>query len=187
MIEKAKEIKMIKSIFQTMVLNKKGMKNICSIKEKVFAIFFLVTNILFPILFCVSVGFITKKYSVIECFWISVSEIKNTIFFNLLLYCFLLAAFYIQSKGKKYFGLLFKNIVAMNFVYPIFSAMEYFLQNVIFSILAILYYIVFTILFLKTNIVDENLTAGKQKVCIIFSFIIMLVVYGFVYKLLLMN
>ena len=65
--------------------------------------------------------------------------------------------------------------------------MEYFLQNVIFSILAILYYIVFTILFLKTNIVDENLTADKQKVCIISSFIIMLVVYGFVYKLLLMN
>ena len=103
---------MIKSILQIMVLNKKGMKNICSIKEKVFAIFFLVTNILFPMLFCVSVGFITKKYAVIECFWISVSEIKNTIFFNLLLYCFLLAAFYIQSKGKKYFGLLFKNIVA---------------------------------------------------------------------------
>lgn len=120
MIKKAKEIKMIKSILQTMVLNKKGMKNICSIKEKVFAIFFLVTNILFPMLFCVSVGVITKKYAVIECFWISVSEIKNTIFFNLLLYCFLLAAFYIQSKGKKYFGLLFKNIVAMNFVYPIF-------------------------------------------------------------------
>lgn len=170
-----------------MVLNESGMKDICTTKEKAFAIFFLVTNILFPILFDMSLGLIEKKYAVMDYFWISVSEIKDTIFFNLLLYSLLLGTFYIQSQGKKYFRLFFKNIVAMNFVNPIFSVIGYFLQNLFFSIATILYYIVFTILFIGTNIVDDSLSTSKQKGCIIASFLLMMIVYGFIYKLLLMN
>ena len=178
---------MIKDFLFTMMLNENSMEKIYRINRKIYFIIFAITNILFPILFNIFLCVTVKNYSFIDYFFISLSEIKDNLFFNILLFAFLFAIFYVQSNGTKYFELMVKTVIAMNFIHPFVAVITHYLSNLIFDLIFILYDIVFVKFFIGKNISDENLSKKRQFGCVIATFLILLIIYGFVYKILLLN
>ncbi len=177
---------MIKNIFLTLMMQENGIKNIFKLKRIIFIILFGITNVIFPIIFNSFLYFTVQKYSFSEYLGIAFLEIKDNFIFSVLLLCILLFLFYIHTQ-KKYLDLVFKAVIAMNFIHPVMTVINYYIGNIFFEIVFIIYDIFFIKTFIKNNLQDEKISHSKQFLCIISAFIIMLFIYGFIYKILLLN
>lgn len=178
---------MIKDIVLTIMINENNMGKIYCLKLKFYFIIFAITNILFPIFFNIVLSFIVKKYSSLDYFLISLLEIKDNFIFNILMFLILFLIFYSQTNKTEHFDLMLKTVIAMNFIHPVMAVINYYVGNIFFEIIFILYDIVFVKAFIKKNMSNKELSTNKQFVCIISTFVVLLILYGGIYKILFLN
>ena len=172
---------MIKDILLTMVIREDGIKKIYPIKTGFYVIFIIITNILFPLIFNLCASFFNSKFSELDSFYITLYELRNSFLVNFMLFIFLVTSFLIQSHGKKYFELVFKTLVAMSFINPLFIIISYWLNNLLVNFAIIIYDFVFIKAFVNTNINDEDLPKPKQAGCIVTAFLITYFLFLFWY------
>ena len=178
---------MIKDIVLTLMINENNMAKIYSLKLKFYFIIFTMTNILFPIIFNILLSFIVKKYSSLDYFLISILEIKDNLIFNILMFLILFVIFYSQTNKTEHYGLMLKTVIAMNFIHPVMAIINYYVENIFFEITFILYDIVFAKAFTKKNMPSKDLSTNKQFACIFSTFLILLILYGGIYKIVFLN
>lgn len=155
-----------------MVIREDGMKKIYQIKTWWYVFFILLTNVLFPMVFNLCASFYDVKFSELDAIQITFYEIRNNFLINLLLYALILISFFIQSHGKKYFELIFKAMVAMNFINPLFVFVNYCLNNLLVNFALVIYDFIFIKVFVRTNISGEDLPEPKQKGCLVAAYLI---------------
>lgn len=95
--------------------------------------------------------------------------------------------FYNKLGKRNSIDLMLKTIISMKFIYPIYTVIFHYFENGIILLGIILYDMIFVIKFLKVNIQEEVSTIAKIRLYVILSFFILLMVYGGIYKLLLLQ
>lgn len=178
---------MIKDILRTIVMDEERMKKILTEKKSVFLLIFLFTNVIFTVIFNCFLFFTEQDFSFYEYFLLSFIEIKNNCVFCLLWILILFLIFCNKLEKKQCVDLVLKTIISMKFIYPIYTVIFHYFENGIILLGIILYDIIFVIKFLKVNIQEEVSTIAKIRLYVILSFFILLMVYGGIYKLLLLQ
>ncbi len=178
---------MIKDIIRTIVMDEERMKKILTEKKSVFLLIFLFTNVIFTVIFNCFLFFTEQDFSFYEYFLLSFMEIKNNCVFCFLWILILFLIFCNKLEKKQCVDITFKTIIAMKFIYPIYTVIFHYFENGIILLGIILYDIIFVIKFLKVNIQEDVSTIAKIRLYVILSFFILLMVYGGIYKLLLLQ
>ncbi len=178
---------MIKDIIRTIVMDEERMKKILTEKKSVFLLIFLFTNVIFTVIFNCFLFFTEQDFSFYEYFLLSFIEIKNNCVFCLLWILILFLIFCNKLEKKQCVDLVLKTIISMKFIYPIYTVIFHYFENGIILLGIILYDMIFVIKFLKVNIQEDVSTIAKIRLYVILSFFILLMVYGGIYKLLLLQ
>ena len=178
---------MIKDILRTIVMKEEAIKKITNEKKSIFLLIYVVTNIIFPFLFNCFLFFTEQDFSFYEYFLLSFIEIKNNCVFCLLWILILFLIFCNKLEKKQCVDLVLKTIISMKFIYPIYTVIFHYFENGIILLGIILYDIIFVVKFLKVNIQEDVSTIAKIRLYVILSFFILLMVYGGIYKLLLLQ
>ncbi len=178
---------MIKDILRTIVMDEERMKKILTEKKSVFLLIFLFTNVIFTVIFNCFLFFTEQDFSFYEYFLLSFIEIKNNCVFCLLWILILFLIFCNKLEKKQCVDLVLKTIISMKFIYPIYTVIFHYFENGIILLGIILYDMIFVIKFLKVNIQEDVSTIAKIRLYVILSFFILLMVYGGIYKLLLLQ
>lgn len=178
---------MIKDILRTIVMDEERMKKISTEKKSVFLLIFLFTNVIFTVIFNCFLFFTEQDFSFYEYFLLSFIEIKNNCVFCLLWILILFLIFCNKLGRKQCIDITFKTIIAMKFIYPISTVIFHYFENGIILLTIILYDIIFVVKFLKVNISEEIISIPKLRLNVILSFFVLLIIYGGIYKLLLLQ
>ena len=178
---------MIKDILRTIVMDEERMKKISTEKKSVFLLIFLFTNVIFTVIFNCFLFFTEQDFSFYEYFLLSFIEIKNNCVFCFLWIVILFFIFCNKLGRKQCIDITFKTIIAMKFIYPISTVVFHYFENGIILLTIILYEIIFVVKFLKVNISEEIISIPKLRLNVILSFFVLLIIYGGIYKLLLLQ
>ena len=168
-------------------MDEERMKKILTEKKSVFLLIFLFTNVIFTVIFNCFLFFTEQDFSFYEYFLLSFIEIKNNCVFCLLWILILFLIFCNKLEKKQCVDLVLKTIISMKFIYPLYTVIFHYFENGIILLGIILYDIIFVIKFLKVNIQEDVSTIAKIRLYVILSFFILLMVYGGIYKLLLLQ
>ena len=178
---------MINDILRTILMKEEGIKRISNGKKSVFLLIYVLTNMIFPFLFNCFQFFTEQDYSFFDYFIISIKQIKNNGVFCILWIAILFLIFFNKLGKRNSIDLMFKTIISMKFIYPLYAVVFHYFENGIILLGLILYDIMFVVKFFKVKIEKDVITIVKIRLYVILSFFILLIVYGGIYKLLLLQ
>lgn len=178
---------MIKDIFKTIIINEESFKKISNEKKSTLLKIYAITNILFLVLFNCFLFYTENDFSFRMYLLLSLGKIKDNIVCSLLWVLILFFVFRKKISNINIFYLVLKTILALGFIYPIYTVLFYYFEHGIFLLAKRIYDIVFIIKFIKVNDVQDSISTEKISLYVILSFFIHLIFFIGIYKLFLLQ